>query len=149
MSQIKWILLTALLLTFLLLFVTTAFFNLFFTSAGELTRAATLLFAICLATFPLGLWAGQALSGSSPLSYILLGLAVGLIVYIPLLAIRVIFFEGLSGIVFSWFLLYESGVALVFTSGALFSTGAVLGAAVIGLLGAIISLISSIISASS
>jgi hypothetical protein len=151
MSQIRWILLSALLLGSLFPFVLGAFFNLLVPDASEQTQAAILLFALSLATFPLGFWAGQALSGSSPLSYILLGLAVGLIVFLPLLAIRVIFFgaEGLSGVVLSWFILYESGVALLFLSGALFASAASLGATAIGLLGAIIGLISSIISASS
>jgi hypothetical protein len=157
-AQIGWILLLALLLASLSPFVLGAILSILFPYAGELTRAVVLLFGVCLATFPLGYWAGHALPGRHPRAYVLLGLCVGLVEFLPLLAIRVIFFGvgGLSEAVLGWFILYESGVTLVFISGALFgdmierrtlSSSAGLVAAAIGLLGAIIGLISTIISA--
>ena len=156
-QQIAQLLLLAALIAFLSLLVWQFIVQGIMRGASEFTLSLVLVVLLSLATFPLGYWSGHTWPGRNMRSYMALGLAVGLTIFLVVWAYSLIFFGGSSGraIVF-WLVLNEISISLVFMSGALcgdlierrkFSLEGGALVAVLGFAGALVGLLSAVISA--
>lgn len=125
--------------------------------ANEFMLALLLVVLLSLVAFPLGYWAGKRWFGRHLRSYGVLGLAVGLSAFLVVWAYSLVFFGGPSAraLVF-WLVLHELSLSLVFMSGAVwgdlverrkFSLEGGKIVALLGFAGALIGLLSAVISA--
>jgi hypothetical protein len=158
-SQIGWTLLLAALISLSSVLFWSAYIGAIFSGVSPPILALLLIVMLSLATFPLGYWTGNRWPGYHLKSYVILGSSVGLVEWLVILLYRLITLgvAGMSGtLVLFWFLRSALAIALLFVSGAIigdlierrkFTPTAGLGAAALGLIGAIIGLLSAVVSA--
>lgn len=157
--QIGRILLLAALISFLSLLIWHFYARVILPGASAATLAIVLVVLSSLATFPLGYWTGHVWPGRHLTSYVILGISVALIEWFGISIYRLIYFgiEGLTiDIVLYSLMRMEISIALIFISGALcgdlierrrFSAEGGLWVAVLGVMGALFGLLSTIIGA--
>jgi hypothetical protein len=156
-KRVAQVLLLTALVTFLSLFVWQFIVQSIMRGASEFVLSLLLVVLLSLAAFPLGYWSGHMWPGRPLRSYGVLGLAVGFTVFLVVWAYSLIFFGGPSARALAfWLVLNEISISLVFISGALcgdlrvrrkFSIEGGTLVALLGFAGALVGLLSAVISA--